>query len=49
MDKERKPIIESGFSEKELDLAVDKSLANDQVKAGNIFNPKKAKKKELQK
>ncbi len=47
MDKEKQPKFESGFSEKQMDLAVDKSLPNDQVKAGNIFvNPKKNKKKQ---
>ena len=44
MGKEKeKKYDQSGFSEKELDLAVDKSLANDQAKGGNIFDPKKAK------
>lgn len=42
MDKEKLPKFESGFSEKELDLAVDKgSSNNDQVKASTIFDPKK--------
>ena len=44
MDKEKeKRIDESGFSEKELDLAVDKTLAQDQTKGGSIFDPKKTK------
>lgn len=47
MGKERKAIYQTdqGFSEKALDLAVDKGLTNDQVKAGNIFDPQKKKKK----
>ena len=44
MDKEREPKFESGFSEKELDLRVDKTKNFNQVKAGNIFDPKKVKK-----
>ena len=44
MDKEKLPKFESGFSEKQADLAVDKSLANDPVKGGSIFDPKKIKK-----
>ncbi|GEM_PF-3467460 len=45
MDKEREIKFESGFSEKQIDLAVDKTANNDQVKAGNIFvSPKKNKK-----
>ena len=45
MDKEKESKFESGFSEKELDLAVDKSSSNDQTKSGNIFDPQKKKKK----
>lgn len=41
MNKEKEPRFGSGFSEKALDLAVDKSLVSDQVKAGNIFDPQK--------
>ena len=48
MDKEREPKFiqtDDGYSEKALDLAVDKDLTNDQTKGGNIFvNPKKKKK-----
>ena len=43
MDKEREIRDKEGYSEKELDLAVDKSSNNDQVKGGNIFDPKKPK------
>jgi hypothetical protein len=43
MDKEKLPIFESGFSEKDLDLAADKSANSDQVKSGNIFDPKNKK------
>jgi hypothetical protein len=47
MDKEREPILESGYSEKQLDLAVDKLGNDDQVKAGNIYiAPQKPKKNE---
>ena len=45
MDKERLFGVEEGFSEKELDLAVDKQKNNDQSKGGNIFDPQKKKKK----
>ena len=45
MGKEKLPKFESGFSEKELDLAVDKSAQNDQVKGGSIFDPQKKKSK----
>ena len=45
MHKEKEPKFESGFSEKELDLAVGKSLPQDQVKGGSIFDPQKKKKK----
>ncbi len=41
MDKEREPIFESGFSEKQLDQQVDKTRNFNQVKAGNVFDPKK--------
>lgn len=44
MNKEKEPIRDSGFSEKELDLAVDKTMNLNQVKTGNIFDPKKKKK-----
>ncbi len=57
MDKEKEPKFESGFSEKQADLAVDQGLVNDQVKparnanasvaggGGSIFDPQKKKKK----
>ena len=45
MGKEKLPKFESGFSEKELDLAVGKSLPQDQVKGGSIFDPQKKKSK----
>lgn len=45
MDKERLLISDGGFSEKELDLAVDKTGANDQAKPGIIFDPQKKNKK----
>ena len=48
MGKERAPKFESGFSEKQMDLAVDKSLNSDQVKAGSIFDPKKTAKQKSQ-
>jgi len=41
MDKEREPIFESGFSEKALDKSVDQTRNFNQVKAGNVFDPKK--------
>ncbi len=44
MDKEKQPKFESGFSEKQIDLAVDKVVINDQTKGGSIFDPKKNKK-----
>ena len=51
MDKERDlpagrqgQFTDGGFSEKQMDLAVDKGLPRDQVKGGNIFDPKKVKK-----
>ncbi len=51
MDKERDLpagrqglFTDGGFSEKEMDLAVDKTANFNQVKAGNIFDPKKVKK-----
>lgn len=44
MDKERESKFESGFSEKQMDLNVDKSLSDDQTKAGNIPDPQKKKK-----
>lgn len=37
MDKEKLPKFGSGFSEKQIDLAVDKAANNDQRKSGNIF------------
>lgn len=43
MDREKEPRTDGGFSEKKLDLAMDKSLVQDQVKGGNIFDPKKLK------
>lgn len=45
MTKEKEPKYESGFSEKEIDLAIDKTKNFNQVKAGNIFDPKKKKNK----
>ena len=57
MGKEKEPRFESGFSEKQIDLAVDKTANNDQVKparnanasvaggGGSIFDPQKKKKK----
>lgn len=45
MDKERAPITDAGFSEKQMDLNVDKTANNDQPKAGSIFDPQKKKKK----
>ena len=45
LDKEREPIMESGYSEEQVDLAVDMIGNNDQVKAGNIYvAPQKPKK-----
>jgi hypothetical protein len=42
MDKEREPIFtDGGFSEKQMDKAVDQGKQNDKTKAGNIFDPKK--------
>lgn len=41
MDKEREHELESGFSEKQLDKAVDQTHNFNQVKAGSIFDPKK--------
>ena len=46
MDKEREHEFESGFSEKALDRAVDQARDLNQVKAGNIFDPKKKISKE---
>ena len=48
MNKEKEPIFDSGYSEKQQDLAVDKSLNNDQVKAATIFDLKKTKKQPQQ-
>ena len=47
MDKEQAPKTDSGFSEKESDLAVDKTGNLNQVKAKNIFDPKKKKKEKI--
>lgn len=44
MDKERELILESGFSEKQLDLQVDKTKSSNQVKAVNIFDASKKEK-----
>jgi hypothetical protein len=44
MNKERQPIYESGYSEKEMDQAMDKTQNLNQVKAGNIFDPAKKQK-----
>lgn len=46
MDKEKYRKTDEGYSEKELDLAMDKSSNDDQVKGGNIFDPKKKLKEE---
>jgi hypothetical protein len=46
MNKEKEQIFESGYSEKEMDLAMDKTKNANQVKAVNIFDPKEKKKKE---
>ena len=45
MDKEKETKHDNGYSEKQLDLAVDRASNNDQVKAGNIFDPQKKSKK----
>ena len=45
MDKEKETKHDNGYSEKELDLAVDKAAASDQVKGGSIFDPQKKSKK----
>lgn len=47
MEKEREPIFtDGGYSEVKSDMAIDQVVtANDQVKGGNIFDPKKIKKK----
>ena len=44
MDKEKLPKFESGFSEKQIDLAVDRPAGSVQAKGGNIFDPQKKKK-----
>ena len=47
MNKEKEPIYntDGGYSEKQMDLAVDQGKPNnDQVKASTIFDPKKKKK-----
>jgi hypothetical protein len=41
MSKEKEPKLESGFSEKQLDLQTDKTKNFNQVKAGNIFDSTK--------
>ncbi len=46
MDKEREGIFESGYSEEEFDKQANKVTDLNQVKAGNIFDPKKKKEKE---
>lgn len=47
MDKERLFGIETGFSEKDLDLKVDQDQQNDRVVSGNVFvAPVKNKKKQ---
>lgn len=46
MNKEKEPLFESGFSEKQIDIAFDQSRNDDQVKAGNIYVPQKKKKKD---
>lgn len=38
MGKEKEPKFESGFSEKQIDLQIDKTKNFTQVKAGNIFD-----------
>jgi hypothetical protein len=45
MNKEKELKFESGYSEKEMDLAVDKSKNYNQVKAVNIFDSKNKDKK----
>jgi hypothetical protein len=45
MGKEREPeITDGGYSEKQLDLSVDQLNNQNQVKARNIFDPKKKEK-----
>lgn len=39
MDKEKENVFETGYSEKQADLAIDKVSNDDQVKATNIFDP----------
>jgi hypothetical protein len=41
MNKEKEPKFESGFSEKQQDLAVDQTKNFNQVKAVSIFDPQK--------
>lgn len=43
MNKEKEPKHDIGYSEKALDLAVDKGLTRDQVKGGSIFDPRRKK------
>lgn len=45
MDKEREPIMESGYSETQLDKQANRLTDQNQVKAVNIFDPLKIKKK----
>ena len=45
MDKEKEPKRDSGYSEKEMDLAMDRMGNINQVKAKNIFDPKRKKNK----
>lgn len=47
MTKER-VVVQSGFSEKQADLAVDQALVNDQTKASQIFDPQKKNKAKSQ-
>lgn len=47
MDKEREQQFESGFSEKALDKSVDQTQNFNQVKATNVFDPKKKVKEEV--
>lgn len=47
MDKEREHQFESGFSEKALDKAADQTKNLNQVKAGNIFDPKNKSKEKI--
>lgn len=43
MDKEKAPKTDGGYSEKEIDIAADKTGNVNQVKARSIFDAKKKK------